>query len=149
MPAQSADVGSSRWRCALQNLFVLKEGPWRWSTGIRAAFANTLPMATFALAGHLSLGLIASLGAFTALYGMTMPLRVRLRVLPLVAAGFVVASVLGVLCPANASLTIACLIVVALLASMLPVESISSGVCFEVTASDHYPIWFELKLTAG
>ena len=29
-----------------------------------------------------------------------------------------------------------------------PVESISSGVCDEVTASDHYPIWFELKFTA-
>jgi hypothetical protein len=30
-----------------------------------------------------------------------------------------------------------------------PVESISSGVCYEVTVSGHYPIWFELKLTAG
>jgi hypothetical protein len=63
-------------------------------------------MASIALAGHLSLGLIASLGAFTALYGTTMPLRVRLRALPFVAAGFVVASVLGgVLCADNASLS--------------------------------------------
>jgi Metal-dependent hydrolase len=29
-----------------------------------------------------------------------------------------------------------------------PVESIASGVCYEVTASDHYPMWCELKLTA-
>jgi endonuclease/exonuclease/phosphatase family metal-dependent hydrolase len=29
-----------------------------------------------------------------------------------------------------------------------PVKTISSGVCEEVAASDHYPIWFELKLTA-
>jgi len=28
-----------------------------------------------------------------------------------------------------------------------PVESISGGVCEDVNASDHYPIWFELKLT--
>ena len=98
MPAQSDDAGTSRWQCALQKLFALKEGAWRWSAGVQAAFANTLPMASFALAGHLSLGLIASLGAFTALYGTTMPLRVRLRALPFVAAGFVVASVLEVYC---------------------------------------------------
>jgi hypothetical protein len=73
-----------------------KEGAWRWSAGVQAAFANTLPMASFALAGHLSLGLIASPGDFTALYGTTMPLRVRLRALPFVTAGFVVAFVLGV-----------------------------------------------------
>ena len=30
-----------------------------------------------------------------------------------------------------------------------PVESISGGVCDDVDASDHYPIWFELKLTAA
>jgi endonuclease/exonuclease/phosphatase family metal-dependent hydrolase len=29
-----------------------------------------------------------------------------------------------------------------------PVEAISSGVCEDVIASDHYPIGFELKLTA-
>lgn len=29
-----------------------------------------------------------------------------------------------------------------------PVKTISSGVCEDVAASDHYPIWFELKLTA-
>ncbi len=29
-----------------------------------------------------------------------------------------------------------------------PVESISAGVSYEVTASDHYPIWFELRLRA-
>ncbi len=30
-----------------------------------------------------------------------------------------------------------------------PVESISGGVCDVVNASDHYPIWFELKLAAA
>jgi endonuclease/exonuclease/phosphatase family metal-dependent hydrolase len=28
-----------------------------------------------------------------------------------------------------------------------PVETISSAVCEDVAVSDHYPIWFELKLT--
>lgn len=62
MPAQPDDARTSRWQCALRNVFALKEGPWRWSAGVQAAFANTLPLASFALAGHLSLGLIASLG---------------------------------------------------------------------------------------
>jgi hypothetical protein len=75
-------------------------------------------MVLFSFAGHLSLGLIASLGAFTALYGTTMQLRERLRVLPLVATGFVAASVLGVLCASNAWLTSVCMIAVALLASL-------------------------------
>jgi len=30
-----------------------------------------------------------------------------------------------------------------------PVESRSSGVCKDVNASDHYPIWFELKLVSA
>jgi hypothetical protein len=62
-------------------------------------------------------------GAFTALYGTTMPLRDRLRVLSLVAVGIVAASVLGVLCAANAWLTITCMTAVALLASMLVVTT--------------------------
>lgn len=30
-----------------------------------------------------------------------------------------------------------------------PVASVSGGVCDDVTASDHYPIWFDLKLTGA
>jgi hypothetical protein len=78
-----------------------------------------LPMAAFTLVGHQSLGLITSLGAFTALYGSTLRLGDRLRALPLVGAGFVVASALGVLCAGNAWLTIACFVAVATLASIL------------------------------
>jgi hypothetical protein len=88
--------GLSAQRSSLQTFFAFNDGPWRWAAGVQAAFANALPMAMFSLTGHLSLGLVASLGAFTALYGTKMPLRERLRVLPLVAIGFVAASLLGV-----------------------------------------------------
>lgn len=83
---------------------------WRWSAGIQAGIATGVPLAAFTLAGDQSLGLIASLGAFTALYGATLRRGDRLRVLPLVAIGFIGASALGVACAANAWLSIVCLI---------------------------------------
>lgn len=116
-PSHSATT--SKWSWVRQDLISLKKGRWRWGAGVQAAVANALPMAMFSVTGHLSLGLISSLGAFTALYGTTMPPRDRLRVLPFVAAAFVVASVLGVLCAKSAALMIACAIVVALAASIL------------------------------
>jgi uncharacterized membrane protein YccC len=119
MNTQCDSGGLPSEHSALRKLFALNHSPWRWSEGVEAGFANALAMMTFWLAGHLSLGLIASLGAFTALYGTTMPQYHRLRTLPLVATGFVAASVLGVLFAANAWLTIACMITVALLASKL------------------------------
>ena len=115
--------GLSAQRSSLQTFFAFNDGPWRWAAGVQAAFANALPMAMFSLTGHLSLGLVASLGAFTALYGTKMPLRERLRVLPLVAIGFVAASLLGVLSAANVWLAITCMTAVALLASMLVVTT--------------------------
>jgi len=76
-------------------------------------------MAAFYLSGHLSLGIVSSLGSFTVLYGTTMRLRERIRVLPLIATAFVAASVLGVLCSVNAGLMLACVAIVALAASIL------------------------------
>jgi hypothetical protein len=104
------------WRHAVRSLLSLNEAPWRWSAGVQAAFASGVPLAAFTVAGHQSLGLIAVLGAFTALYCANLPLSDRLSALPLVGVGFVIASVLGVLCAANAWLTSACFIVVAVLA---------------------------------
>ena len=101
---------------SLQSLLGLSDGPWRWSAGIYASIATALPLAAFTQTGHQSLGLIASLGAFTALYGSTLRLGDRLRALPLVAIGFVTASVLGVLCGTNVWLSIACVVAVAAVA---------------------------------
>ena len=78
-----------------------------------------VPLAAFTLAGHQSLGLIAVLGTFTALYGANLPLAERVIALPFVGAGFVVASVFGVLGSATAWLSVASLVLVAVLASSL------------------------------
>jgi hypothetical protein len=101
---------------SLHNLVGFSDGPWRWSAGVQGSVATALPLAAFTLTGHQSLGLIASLGAFTALYGTTLRLRARLRALPIVAIGFVAASLVGVLCSTNVWLTMACLVTVAAVA---------------------------------
>lgn len=56
-------------RGPLQSLLGFSDGPWRWAAGLQASVATAVPLAAFTLAGQQSLGLIASLGAFTALYG--------------------------------------------------------------------------------
>lgn len=107
------------WHRAARVLLSLNEVPWRWSAGTQAGVALGVPLALFTLAGHQSLGLIASLGAFTALYCPTLSAGDRLLALPLVAAGFAGAAALGVLCAPSAGLTIVCLTVVAALACVI------------------------------
>jgi uncharacterized membrane protein YccC len=105
----------------VQTVTSLNEGPWRWEVGVRAGLAMGLPVAIFTFAGNQSLGLMASLGGFTALYCAARNPMERLRILPLIAAGLVVASTLGVLCSSNEWLTIACLITVSALACVLTI----------------------------
>jgi Fusaric acid resistance protein-like len=104
---------------SLHSLLGFSDGEWRWSAGVQGALGGALPFAAFTLTGHQSLGLIASLGAFTVLYGSTLKLGDRLRALPLVAMGFVTASVLGVLCSTDVWLSIACLVTVAAVACVI------------------------------
>jgi uncharacterized membrane protein YccC len=106
---------------AVKSVTTLNDGPWRWEVGVRAGLAMGLPVAIFTFAGNQSLGLMASLGGFTALYCASRNPVERLRILPLVAIGLVIASTLGVLCSANEWLTISCLIVVSALACMLTI----------------------------
>jgi|SRR5690625_593209 len=82
----------------MRNLFALNPGPWRWEAGVQAGLAISLPVALFTLFGVQSLGLMASLGGFTALYCADLRRSERMRILPWVALGLVVASVIGVLC---------------------------------------------------
>ncbi|WP_414703910.1 FUSC family protein [Pontibacter sp. 13R65] len=84
--------------------------------GIQTALAMGLPLSLFTLLGHQPLGLIASLGGFTALYCASMRRRDRVRILPLIAVGLALASALGVLCSSSVWLSIFCLIAVAALA---------------------------------
>lgn len=107
------------WRHALRSLVALNDGPWRWSAGVQGTLAAGIPLAAFTLAGHQSQGLVAVLGAFTALYHAPMRLIDRSRALPLVAAGFVLAAAIGAGSSASLWTTVAGLVLVAALASAL------------------------------
>jgi hypothetical protein len=110
---------SFSWRNALRSLLTVNEGPWRWRAGIEAALATGLPLIVLSLAGYQSLGLIASLGSFTALYSPQLKHSERLRALPFVGAGIISASLIGVLFAGNTWLTIAGVMLVASLACLL------------------------------
>ncbi|RAK66809.1 FUSC family protein [Hymenobacter edaphi] len=104
---------------AVRSLVQLQEAPWRWRVGLEAALALGLPVGLFTLLGQQPLGLQAALGSFTALYGASLARPDRARLLPLVAAGLLLAAALGVLCAGNLWLTGTCLVVVSGLAGGL------------------------------
>jgi len=104
------------WHLILRSLFTLRPGPWRWSRGVTAALGMGLPLLLFTLAGHQALGLMTLLGGFTVLYGDRLRWGERLKALPVVGLGFVLASTLGVLCSAHGWLLAICLALVAALA---------------------------------
>ena|GEM_PF-2819626 len=102
-----------------EQLFELNEGPWRWRVGLEAALATGLPLAAFTLAGQQSLGLITSLGTFTALFFAYLEHSERLRLLPFVGAGMILASLIGVLTSGSNWLSVAGVSLVALLACLI------------------------------
>lgn len=109
----------TKTRHAVRTVTTLNEGSWRWAVGIQAGIAIGVPVALFTFLGNTSLGLIASLGGFTVLYGVTRRVGERLRILPLVAIGFVIVSLLGVWCAESEWLSIAYLILIAIISSVV------------------------------
>lgn len=80
--------------------FAPSRGP-RWPLATQAALGIAVPIAAMTLLGDASLGYIAASGAFTVLFAGSAPAVDRARVLPLVAAGLLLAAVLGVLASGN------------------------------------------------
>ncbi len=119
MPGTTAKSGRIPWRRELRSLFSLREGPWRWSVGTQVGLALGIPLAIFTLAGHQSQGLIASLGAFTAIYKASLRRIDRLRALPVIGLGFVAAASVGVLASVHPWLIAAALIAVTVLATFV------------------------------
>lgn len=113
-------MGTLDWsRHALRSLVALNDGPWRWKQGIQAGLAAGIPLTLFTLTGHQADGLIAMLGAFTALYTAYLPLVERLRVLPFIATGLVVAAAIGATTSGSIWTTVLGLLLVAILAVSL------------------------------
>jgi hypothetical protein len=89
----AADLGH-----AVTSLFRLAPAPApRWAIGLRAAVAMATPIAVMTVLGRPDLGFQAATGAFVALYGTHLPVAERLRVVPFVAGGLIVAASLGAL----------------------------------------------------
>ena len=65
-----------------------------WESGIRAALATAIPLLVLYALGRLDLGVYASFGAFTALYGRREPYRLRAQTLT-IAGACVLASIVG------------------------------------------------------
>jgi hypothetical protein len=108
-------------RSTLRSLLALNDGPWRWAVGRDAGLAMGLPLVAFTLAGQQQLGMIASLGAFTALYAAPLRRIDRLSVLPFVMIGFVVSAWIGVLASSDATLSIVALIAITIVGCLLSI----------------------------
>jgi hypothetical protein len=135
MTSASAETGRIPWRRELHALFSLREGPWRWSIGAQVGAALGIPLTIFTLTGHQAEGLIASLGAFTAIYKAPMRRVDRLRSLPVIGAGFVLASIIGVMASYSTWLMPASLILVA---------AVATGTALRVTLGPPGPMMFML-----
>lgn len=80
--------------------------------GLQAGLAISLPIAIGALAGNTGLGIQASMGAFTALYGTRLAPLDRVRMLPFIALGFTATVAAGVLFSVTALASVLGLILV-------------------------------------
>lgn len=100
-------------------LFTFRESPVRWPIAVQAALAIGLPVVGFTLAGRGDLGLLASGGAFTALYLAGRSRRERARLLSLIALGLVAASAVGVLSSGSLALSLVSLFAVVVIAGIL------------------------------
>ncbi|MFK4807429.1 FUSC family protein [Microbacterium sp. ZW CA_36] len=103
---------------AVSSLFRLAPAPApRWAIGLRAAVAMTVPITVMTLLDRPDLGFQAATGAFVALYATHLPVLERLRVVPFVAGGLLVAATLGALAGPSPVATIIGLAVVTIAAA--------------------------------
>jgi len=106
-------------RSDLRSIFELRPSPPRLFVALQGAVAIGIPTIGFALAGRAELGLLASSGAFLALYLTTRSRRDRAAKLPLLALGFVVAAALGIAASGSTVLGLIVLFVVAAASAIL------------------------------
>ena len=106
-------------RADIRSLFILRESPVRWPVALQAAIAIGIPTVGCAIAGRADLGLLASSGAFTAIYLASRSRRERAAVLPLFALGLVASSALGVLGSGSMLASLVVLFVVAAVSTAL------------------------------
>jgi len=105
----------------LRRLVEVRPSPRRWPIAVNGGLALALPAVTLTLLGQPTLGLVASNGAFLALYLGDRPLLHRARRLPLIAAGLFASAVLAVLVAPFPLLTTVMIAAIAVTAAILTV----------------------------
>ena len=100
-------------------LFQLRDAKGRWPFAARAALCMGIPVVVGWALGDTSAGLMATTGAFTALFGSDRPYLSRARFLALVALSFAVAVSLGVWTQTTPWMVVPAIALMAMLATFL------------------------------
>jgi len=120
LPPAPSPPPSPTPRRLLANLRQVRPSPpQRWAFALRAALAMGIPVLLGTWAGVPSYGLMATLGAFTALYGGGRPYASRAITLALIAGAFALAVVFGLWLDAWPWLVVPALALVSMLATWL------------------------------
>lgn len=103
----------------LSALLKLRPAGRRWPFAARAANCMGAPVLGGWLAGDVSAGLMATIGAFTALYGSDRPYLNRALYLALIAVSFAIAVALGVWAAETVWLVVPVVVLIATIATFL------------------------------
>jgi uncharacterized membrane protein YccC len=140
-------------------LFQFRDAKRRWPFASRAALCMGIPVVVGWAAGDTSAGLMATLGAFTALYGSDRPYLNRAFYLALIALAFAVAVSVGLLAQTTPWTVVPVIAMMAMVATFLcnalrvspPGAFMFTLVCAAGTAihAPHLTIWHTALLVAA
>lgn len=112
-------MSTSSWRRHARAAVTVHPFPGRWPVALKAALTILLVLGGSLALGDLRLGMLASLGTFTVIYGPTTAARYRFRLMLAVGAGLVTASFAGALVAGDPVLTVLTLTAIAAVATFL------------------------------
>ncbi|MBN9083012.1 MAG: FUSC family protein [Rhizobiales bacterium] len=100
-------------------LFKLRPSPPRWPAALRAALSMGLPVAAGWLAGDVPAGMLATIGAFTALYATDRPYQNRAAVVAWIAVAFSLVVSLGAWAQAEPWLVVPLVVMLSIAATFI------------------------------
>ncbi|WP_051191786.1 FUSC family protein [Microbacterium luticocti] len=103
----------------IRPLFTLRPAPRRWPSALRASICMGVPLTVGWLSGHMDAGMMASLGAFTSLYGSGRPYLNRAGHLALIALSFALAVALGMAVEGVPLLVVPTVVVIAMVSTYM------------------------------
>jgi uncharacterized membrane protein YccC len=129
-----------RARFGLGSLFRLRDAKRRWPFAARAALCMGAPVLLGLAAGNVAAGLVATIGAFTSLYGNDRPYLNRAGHLAIIALSFAVAVGLGIWAASTPWLVVPTVALIAMAASFL---------CYALRVGPPGAYMFALACAAG